>query len=239
MELKEKPIRVLIIEDEKGIARLMELELEHEGYKVAIAHDGIKGLEMALAQNWDIILLDLLLPGLDGLEVCRRIRRQSDTPIIMITAKDGTGDKIAGLDTGADDYITKPFAIEELLARIRALLRRSRMNSLHYSRVNSPQNEVLKVGDLVLNLASREVLKSGRKVELTKREFDLLAFFMQNPEIVLSRDTLLERVWGYEFSGDTNIVDVYVRYLRSKIDEPFGSSMIQTVRGVGYMLTKQ
>lgn len=239
MELKGKPVRVLIIEDEKGIARLMELELEHEGYEVAIAYDGLKGLEMALAQNWDIILLDLLLPGLNGLEVCRRIRRQSDTPIIMITAKDGTGDKIAGLDTGADDYITKPFVIEELLARIRALLRRSRMNSLHYSRVNSPQNEVLKVGDLVLNLASREVLKSGRKVELTKREFDLLAFFMQNPEIVLSRDTLLERVWGYEFSGDTNIVDVYVRYLRSKIDEPFGSSMIQTVRGVGYMLTKQ
>lgn len=226
--------RILIIEDEEKIARFIELELLHEGYEVVKCGDGRTGLEMAESGGFSLVLLDIMLPELNGMEVLRRLRRSSDVPVIMLTARDAVMDKVAGLDQGADDYITKPFAIEELLARIRLALRRS-SHQAHENTQDTP-DDLLRCGDLTLSPSRHEVKYVGKEIELTSREFDLLNTLLVNKNIVLSRDTLLGTVWGYDYMGETNVVDVYVRYLRSKIDEVFGISLIQTVRGVGYVI---
>ena len=219
--------RILIVEDEAAIARFVELELRHEGYQVDKAEDGRAGLEQAMAGQYDLVLLDIMLPGLSGLEVLRRLRREKDTPVILLTARDTVMDKVSGLDMGADDYITKPFAIEELLARIRTALRK---------RPAKAPEPVLTLGPIAMDTARRQVRCGGQAVELTTREFDVLRLFLENPEIVLSRETFLSRVWGYDYVGETNVVDVYIRYLRSKLDAACGKSLIHTVRGVGYVL---
>ncbi|MBP3897985.1 MAG: response regulator transcription factor [Mogibacterium sp.] len=226
--------RILIIEDEEKIARFIELELLHEGYEAVKCGDGRTGLEMAESGGFSLVLLDIMLPELNGMEVLRRLRRTSDVPVIMLTARDAVMDKVAGLDQGADDYITKPFAIEELLARIRLALRRS-SHQAHENTQDTP-DDLLRCGDLTLSPSRHEVKYAGKEIELTSREFDLLNTLLVNKNIVLSRDTLLGTVWGYDYMGETNVVDVYVRYLRSKIDEVFGISLIQTVRGVGYVI---
>ncbi|GMA48744.1 putative transcriptional regulatory protein YkoG [Alicyclobacillus contaminans] len=220
--------RILVVEDEEDIAEFLAMEFEYEGYAVTTALDGREGLKLALEKSWDIILLDVMLPHMSGMEVCRRIRAVSQVPIIMLTARGSVPDRVAGLDAGADDYLQKPFAIEELLARIRVLLRRS-----HGPAHESP---LLTCADLSLNPATREVERQGKSIHLTAREFDLLETFMRHPNQVLTRDQLLEQVWGYDYSGETNIVDVYVRYVRQKIDVPFDFPLIHTVRGVGYIL---
>ena len=219
--------RILIVEDERKIARFLELELQHEGYEVDTAGDGRTGLEKALTWKPDLMILDLMLPELSGIEVCRRLRHESDLPIIMLTAKDDVSDKVMGLDMGADDYMTKPFAIEELLARIRAALRKRAPKT--------EPDELLISGKLTLDPARYAVSWDGNKLTLTNREFELLRALMQNRGIVLSRERLLEQVWGYEYFGETNVVDVYIRYLRQKIDDSFGVKLIHTVRGVGYV----
>lgn len=229
--------RILIVEDEEKIARFIELELKFEGYDVDKALDGRTGLAMALENQYDLIALDLMLPGLNGMEVLRRIRQVSQVPVILLTARDSTMDKVAGLDAGADDYITKPFAIEELLARIRAV-HRNRSRNAGEEPVRK-EAAIMAVGPVTLNESSREVLVSERAVELTKREFDLLCFLMRNKGLVLSRDTLLEKIWGYDYAGETNVVDVYVRYLRQKLEEPFGIKIIHTIRGVGYVVREE
>lgn len=222
--------KILIIEDEEKIARFIELELKYEGYEVEKALNGRDGLELATTQPFDLILLDIMLPELNGIEVLRRIRKDSDVPILLLTARDAVVDKVAGLDGGADDYITKPFAIEELLARIRVGLRKkTNDNALKAS------TEV-KVGRLALDPVKREIRVDQSLIELTKKEFDLLYYLMENKNIVISRETILEHIWGYDFSGETNAVDVYIRYLRSKIEEPFNLKIIHTVRGVGYVI---
>lgn len=221
--------KILIIEDELKIARFLELELKHEGYEVLICRDGRKGLEMALKENVDLVILDIMLPGLNGIEVCRRIRMESQIPIIMLTAKDDVSDKVAGLDTGADDYMTKPFAIEELLARIRVALKRKKNQK-------EPKLDNLQIGDLKLNIASRSAYYKDEELTLTKKEYELLEYMIRNKNIVLSREQLLNHVWDYEYFGDTNVVDVYIRYLRQKIDEKYGIHLISTVRGVGYII---
>ena len=226
--------RILIIEDEEKIARFIELELIHEGYEVDKCADGRTGLEMAEGGNFSLVLLDIMLPELNGLEVLRRLRRSSDVPVIMLTARDAVMDKVAGLDQGADDYITKPFAIEELLARIRLVLRR-RSNNGHEAAPAAP-DDMLRCGELTLSESHHEVKYAGSDIELTGREFDLLNTLLINKNIVLSREQLLGKVWGYDYMGETNVVDVYVRYLRSKIDEVYGITLIQTVRGVGYVI---
>lgn len=223
--------KILLIEDERSMARFIELELTHESFFVQTAPDGYSGLERALYEEWDIILLDLMLPGLDGLEVCRRIRAAKQTPIIMLTARDSVHDRVFGLDSGADDYIPKPFAIEELLARIRVIFRRQEQRQ-------DRQRSLLAYHDLTVDLDAHEVRKDGRLIELTKREFGLLVAFMQNPNRVLERETLLDKVWGYEAAVDTNVVDVYVRYLRNKLDAPGEPSYIQTQRGIGYVMRR-
>ena len=226
--------RILIIEDEEKIARFIELELLHEGYEVMKCGDGRTGLEMAEGGDFSLVLLDIMLPGLNGLEVLRRLRKKSDIPVIMLTARDAVMDKVAGLDQGADDYITKPFAIEELLARIRLVLRR---RSYHNNEnTASAPVDILRCGELTLSESHHEVKYAGNEIELTGREFDLLNTLLINKNIVLSREQLLGKVWGYDYMGETNVVDVYIRYLRCKIDEVFGISLIQTVRGVGYVI---
>jgi len=224
--------RILIIEEEEKLARFIELELSFEGYGVEKAADGRTGLALALEKPFDLIALDIMLPGLNGIEVLRRIRQVSGVPVIMLTARDSTMDKVAGLDAGANDYITKPFAIEELLARIRAILRTSGAVKEN----NNGQESLLRAGCLKMNPASHEVRVKETLVELTKREFDLLECLLNNKGIVMTRELLMDRVWGYDFAGETNAVDVYVRYLRGKIEEPFGVKIIQTVRGVGYVV---
>jgi len=220
--------RILIVEDEAKLARFVELELMHEGYAVDKASDGREGLTMMETGSYDLVLLDIMLPGLNGLEVLRRARRSVDTPVIMLTARDTVMDKVTGLDMGAEDYVTKPFEIEELLARIRACLRKSARRDT--------ASRALAVGPLALDPDRHTVTCDGQPVELTHREFDLLKVLMENRGIVLSRNTLIERVWGYDYIGETNVVDVYIRYLRGKIDDAFGTKLIQTVRGVGYVL---
>ena len=219
--------KILIVEDEAAIARFVELELRHEGYAVDKTEDGRSGLDQALAEAYDLILLDIMLPGLSGLEVLRRLRREKDTPVILLTARDTAMDKVSSLDMGADDYITKPFAIEELLARIRTALRK---------RPAKAPDALLTLGPITMDTARRQVRCGGQAVELTTREFDVLRLFLENPEIVLSRETFLSKVWGYDYVGETNVVDVYIRYLRSKLDAACGRSLIHTVRGVGYVL---
>lgn len=222
--------KILIIEDEEKIARFVELELIYEGYEVEKAYNGRDGLKLCEAQPFDLVLLDIMLPGLNGIEVLRRIRQFSDVPVILLTARDAVVDKVTGLDGGADDYITKPFAIEELLARIRVALRKKTGKTI------KADLEKLTVGELELNPMKREVHVKGKIVNLTKREFDLLEYLLKNKNIVLSRETILQNIWGYDFCGGTNAVDVYVRYIRSKIEEPFGEKYIHTVRGVGYVI---
>ena len=221
--------RILLVEDEEKLARFVELELTHEGYQVEKAFDGRTGLELAEKGGFDLLLLDIMLPGLNGLEVLRRLRKEgSGVPVIMLTARDAVMDKVTGLDMGADDYVTKPFSIEELLARIRAALRKQT--------VQKKEDSLLSCADLTVDVSRHRVTRGGREIELTGREFSLLQFFMENKTIVLSRDQLLEKVWGYDYLGETNVVDVYVRYLRGKIDEGFEPKLLQTVRGVGYVL---
>lgn len=221
--------KVLVVEDESKLARFIELELKHEGYDVVLAEDGRVGIEKFYEEEPDIILLDLMLPELNGIEVCRRLRKESDVPIIMLTAKGETMDKIAGLDSGADDYITKPFAIEELFARMRVALRRS-------SNSNDNNSNVLVLHDLKIDIPRRMVYYKDNEVELTKREFELLTYLVKNKNIVISREQILNQVWGYDYIGETNVVDVYVRYLRTKIDDKFGIKLIHTIRGVGYFV---
>jgi two-component system, OmpR family, response regulator len=223
---------ILVVEDEEKIARLLELELEYEGYSVTKAADGIRALEAYRTQKWDLILLDVMLPGLSGIELLRRIRmNDAQTPVLLLTAKDSVEDKVSGLDLGANDYITKPFRIEEVLARIRVALR----NKGSRQPVED-EKEWLAFADLKLNEKTREVLRGGTSIELTPREFDLLAYLMRNKRQVLNRDQILEAVWGYDFIGDTNVVDVYIRYIRKKVDFSTKSPLIHTVRGIGYVM---
>ncbi len=222
--------KILVVEDEEKIARFVELELSHEGYEITKAADGRSGLELALTGDYSLVLLDIMLPGLNGLEVIRRLRKSSSVPVIMLTARDAVMDKVSGLDMGADDYITKPFAIEELLARIRVILRKAENGRTETA------GEPLHWGKLFLNPAAHTVSYDGRQVELTKREFSLLELMLENKNVVLTRETIIERVWGYDYMGETNVVDVYIRYLRSKLDDEYGIGLITTVRGVGYVI---
>ncbi|MCD8158867.1 MAG: response regulator transcription factor [Clostridiales bacterium] len=226
--MKNSAARVLIVEDEVKLARFVELELKHEGYEVIVANDGRAALEKFEEEKPNIILLDLMLSGLSGIEVCRRIRKNSDVPIIMLTAKGEVMDKVMGLDNGADDYITKPFAIEEVLARMRVTLKHKRTSA------EADDENKLTVKDLTLDLGKRTVKLGDNNIDLTKREFDLLAYLIKNKNIVISREQILNRVWGYDYFGETNVVDVYVRYLRTKIDDKYNEKFIHTIRGVGY-----
>ncbi len=221
--------RILVIEDEQKIADFLKRGLIYEGFQVQVARDGESGLAAARDQLPDLVILDWMLPGLDGLEVCRRLRAGSAIPILMLTAKDSVSDRVKGLDSGADDYLVKPFAFEELLARVRALLRR----------VRPSEETVLRFADVTLNVATREVVRGARKIELTTKEFDLLYYFIRNPRQVLTREQIYERIWGYDFEGESNILEVYVRYLRAKLEAQNEPRLIQTVRGVGYALREE
>lgn len=221
--------KILLVEDEEKLARMVELELRYEGYEVEKAFDGRTGLDLALSGQFDLVLLDIMLPALSGMEVLRRLRRESQMPVIMLTARDTVVDKVSGLDMGADDYITKPFAIEELLARIRAALRKRPART-------QEERDLLTAGPLAMDTERHEVTVDGQAVELTRREFDLLHYLLENKEKVISRESLLDHVWGFDFVGETNAVDVYIRFLRAKIDERFGVKLIHTVRGVGYVI---
>lgn len=222
-------VKILIVEDEEKIARFIELELIHEGYKVIKANNGRTGLEIAEKGEADLVILDIMLPEINGLEVLRRIRRVSEVPIIMLTARDAVMDKVSGLDAGADDYITKPFAIEELLARIRTALKKRVVTV-------KKDEDVISCGLLTLDKMRHKVMYDGTEIELTNREFTLLQILMENKNIVLTRDVLIEKVCGYNYVGETNVIDVYVRYLRTKIDDVFKVKIITTVRGVGYVI---
>ena len=220
--------KILIVEDEEKIARFVELELMHEGYEVDKAFDGRTGLDKALIGNYSLIILDIMLPKLNGLEVLRRVRKEYQTPVIMLTARDAVMDKVAGLDAGADDYLTKPFAIEELLARIRVALKRK--NIVEF------ETRKMTIGDVTLDVDRHEVSVKGEQVELTNREFELLHVLMENKGIVMDREKLINQVCGYDFVGETNTIDVYIRYLRAKIDDRYGIKLISTVRGVGFVI---
>ncbi|AIF50320.1 response regulator transcription factor [Pelosinus sp. UFO1] len=222
--------KILIVEDERKIARFLQMELEHEGFKTSIEANGRIALDRIMQESFDLVLLDIMLPEMDGIEICKRARELSEVPIIMVTAKDDLIDKVMGLDTGADDYITKPFATQELIARIRAALRKNKP-ALH-----SANNNEFRVQNLVLYPERYEVHIDQQSVELTKKEYDLLEYLIRNRNIVLNRERILQEVWGYEFMGDTKIVDVYIRYLRSKLDERYKRKYIHTVRGVGYVV---
>lgn len=225
--------KILIIEDEPQLARFIQLELEHEEYETAVSGDGREGLGLAESGDFDLVLLDIMLPGLNGLEVLRRLRKAENyTPVIMLTARDSVMDKVSGLDMGADDYITKPFAIEELLARIRAALR-----TVHVSEVEEKNGDpIIVFGELEMDTARHTVSCAGKPLELTVKEFGLLQALLENVSIVLTREQLLEKVWGYDYFGETNVVDVYIRYLRGKLEEVSSVKYIQTVRGVGYVI---
>jgi two-component system response regulator ArlR len=217
--------KILLVEDDTKIARFVELELAHEGYSVVKAFDGRQGLELAESGGFDLMLLDIMLPGLNGLEVLRRLRRASDMPVIMLTARDAVMDKVSGLDSGADDYITKPFAIEELLARIRVVFKK---------RSGQKHTRKFTVKGVTMDTDRHEVTYNGEIVELNHREYELVRILMENKNIVLNREKLLDSVCGYDYMGETNIIDVYVRHIRSKLDDRFGIKFITTVRGVGY-----
>ncbi len=217
---------ILIVEDEPQISRFLELELKHENYDTTVCADGRAALDAALARDFDLIVLDVMLPGLNGIEVLRRLRQEKQTPVIILTARDQVVDKVTGLDIGADDYMTKPFAIEELLARIRKHIKRAALGDAG----------VIVCGKLSLNSDARVASYDGHAVDLTKKEFDLLEYLLKNRNIVVGREKLLDAVWGFDFYGSTNVVDVYVRYLRSKIDDVYGITLIETVRGAGYVI---
>ena len=221
------PEHILVVEDDPQIADLLRRGLIYEGYSVAVTADGPAGLTAARDRPPDLVLLDLMLPGMDGLTVCARLRAASSVPILILTARDAVPDRVKGLDAGADDYVVKPFNFDELLARIRAQLRR---------RAPAADQETLRFADLTLNPNTHEVFRGRRKIELTAREFEVLLLFMQHPRQVITRDLLYERIWGYDFGGESNIIEVYVRYVRSKLEEGGAPRLIQTVRGVGYAL---
>ena len=222
-------IRILVIEDEPKISDLIKRGLIYEGYTVDVANDGEQGLSRARDNQPDLVILDLMLPGIDGFEVCKRLRAADDVPILMLTARDAVTDKVKGLDSGADDYLTKPFNFDELVARVRALLRRRR----------PADQAVLRYADLTLDQSTREVRRGSRKIELTTKEFDLLELFLQHPRQVLTRDVIYERIWNYDFGGESNIIEVYIRYLRGKLEAGGELRLIQTVRGVGYALREE
>ncbi len=218
--------RILVVEDEERIASFLQRGLTYEGYRVDLAGDGPGGLALARENPPDLVVLDWMLPGMDGLEVCRRLRAGSQVPILILTAKDTVEDRVHGLDAGADDYVVKPFAFAELLARIRALLRRT----------GPGEPETLRFGDLVLDTGTHRARRGERVIDLTAKEYDLLEMFMRHPRQVLTREVIYDRVWGYDFGGESNIIEVYVRYLRQKVETAGESKMLHTVRGVGYVL---
>ena len=229
---------ILLVEDEEKLARFVELELVHEGYRVDKSDNGREALEKALEEDYDLVLLDIMLPGLNGLEVLRRLLKEKEVPVILLTARDAVMDKVSGLDAGAVDYITKPFAIEELLARIRATLKHYAAHPAGGEKESSAKEEegILTWKELTLDDRRHQVRYAGHEIALTNREFLMLKTLLENRDIVLSRDTLLNRVCGYDYAGETNVVDVYIRYLRSKIDDVYDVKMIHTVRGVGYVI---
>ena len=232
---------ILLVEDEERLARFVELELLHEGYQVEKSGNGRVALQMALDNHYDLILLDIMLPGLNGLEVLRRLLKEKEVPVILLTARDAVMDKVSGLDAGAVDYITKPFAIEELLARIRVALKLHAGHAAVDHKTNGADSDegILRWQELVLDDRRHQVRYAGHEITLTNREFLMLKTLLENKDIVLSRDTLLNKVCGYDYAGETNVVDVYIRYLRSKIDDVFGIKMIRTVRGVGYVIKSE
>lgn len=227
-----KNYRVLIVEDERRIARFLQMELEHEGMSTAIEDNGRRAYERIMQENYDLVLLDVMLPDMDGFTICRKVRELSQVPIIMLTAKDDIDDKVQGLDIGADDYITKPFATPELLARMRVVLRRQESQR----EAREAQEEILSVKNLTMYPARHEVKVEAVPVELTKKEYDLLEYLLRNKRTVLTRDQILSNVWDYDYMGDTNVVDVYIRYLRQKLDDRFQEKYIHTMRGVGYVI---
>jgi DNA-binding response OmpR family regulator len=219
--------KILLIEDDVRLAQFIEMELTCEGYQVSMAHNGLDGLTQARQEQPDLVILDWMMPGLSGVEICRRLRATgSKVPIILVTAKDEISDRVAGLDAGADDYVIKPFSIEEMLARIRSNLRRTK----------DKDSDTLQFEDLSLNLRTRDVLRDGKSIELTVREFELLEYLMTHPQQVMTRDQILENVWGYDFGGDSNVIEVYVRTLRQKLEIDNTCRLIQTVRGIGYVM---
>ena len=218
--------KILIVEDESSISDFVKLELEYEGYQVSIKEDGREALKEALENDYDLIILDIMLPSMNGFEICRRLKREKNTPVIMLSAKDSVTDKVNGLQIGADDYIPKPFAIEELLARINAIFRR----------VDSLDNHIVKFKDLVINRNSRTVSRNDKEINLTNKEYELLMILIDNKDKVVTRDELLEKIWGYEYEPETNVTDVYVRYLRSKLNNENKEEYIQTIRSVGYIM---
>ncbi|MBN2979863.1 MULTISPECIES: response regulator transcription factor [Cohnella] len=220
---------IVVIDDDEKITSLLRRSLAFEGYEVTTAPNGQEGLRVLIGRHADLVILDVMMPLLDGWEVCRRLRAAGiQSPVLMLTAKDDVQDRVKGLDLGADDYLVKPFALEELTARVRALLRRNPEQM--------EENHSLRFADLLLDVDSREVIRGEKRIELTAKEFDLLHFFMQNPKRVLSRDQIMERIWGYDYSGESNVLEVYVAMLRQKLEEHGGSRLIQTVRGAGYVL---
>jgi two-component system response regulator MprA len=222
--------RILVIEDEVRIAQFIERGLIYEGYRVNVARDGYAGLSIARDNPPDLVVLDWMLPGLDGLEVCKRLRAATDVPILMLTAKDDINDRVVGLDAGADDYLVKPFSVDELMARIRALFRRVTPTS---------RPEILRFADLTLDTGTHRAYRGERAIDLTAKEYELLELFMRNPRQVLTRDVIFDRVWGYDFGGESNIIEVYVRYLRQKTEPDTETRLIHTVRGVGYVLREE
>lgn len=221
--------KILVVEDEKQLARLVELELKFEEYEVLVAYDGEEALKAAKDTSLDLILLDIMIPKINGIDVCKKIRQSSDIPIILLTAKSDTTDKVIGLDSGADDYITKPFEMTEVLARIRTAMRRN-------SGIKKTPQDTITIKNITIDKNKHAVICKEDEVTLTKKEFDLLLYLFENKNIALSRDQILENVWGYDYFGDTNVVDVYIRYLRSKIDNVYQVNLIDTIRGVGYMI---
>ncbi len=224
MDATEKQHRIVVVEDDAAIARVLQLELQHEGYLVELATNGVEGLELALKEP-DLVILDLMLPRMDGMEVCRRIRAKSRVPIVMLTAKDRIPDRVAGLDIGANDYLTKPFATEELLARVRAQLRE-----------REPQDRSIRFKDVVMDRDRHEVRRGGKEIALTAKEYALLEYLLLHRNKVHTRDELFNGVWGSDFLGDSNLIDVYIRYLRGKLEEGFDEKLITTVRGIGYSI---
>ena len=225
--------KIFIVEDERRIARFLQMELEHEGFETEIEDNGRRAYERIIQGDFDLVLLDVMLPEMDGLTICQKVRELSDIPIIMLTARDEVDDKVKGLDIGADDYVTKPFAVPELLARMRVALRKPMKNGADG---DASSGEVLKLKNITMNIARHEVMVDNESVELTKKEFDLLEYLIRNKRSVLSRDQILSQVWGYDYMGDTNVVDVYIRYLRAKLDDKFNEKYIHTMRGVGYVV---
>ena len=225
----DEKTRVLIVEDEARIARFLQMELEHEGFEAETESNGTRAYERIIQEKFDIVLLDVMLPGMDGIEICRRVRAVTNVPIIMLTAKDAVEDRVEGLDIGADDYMTKPFAVPELIARLNNALRRRDL-------AEGDPSDRLTVKNLVMFLSRYEVQVDGEIVALTKREYDLLEYLLRNKRTVLTRDQILQEVWGFDYTGETNVVDVYIRYLRAKLDDRFHQKYIYTVRGVGYVV---